>query len=447
MRIIIAGAGSGKTTSMASIIAESAKNRLPGKYYFCIAFTNNAVEHISNKLGELYNGEIPKYIKVMTIHSFLYQEVIKPYYYLLYGINHERVSLKPLGKNARYHAKEVSNLEKNGELHVSAITQRAMWVLKGKSDDKKVHKDKREQIIDVFSNYCNHIFVDEAQDIDDSTKEILEALDTKGIGITAVGDPKQDLRGFGNLRVLSENENTSIEYINCCYRCPKKHLKISNAIVDESEIQSSDIDRGFVRIRFETDISDIGDFIKVEGFDLAYIIKKNNRFDTHAVKQDGLFDELYHLMLDLIPKYFEGSELVLHRYSFWAANCFIDDTEKGENLSRIVKKVFKGNNIEKNEYAQIGSLINNVQYNTANVLVSSIESIKGQEGDNCLFILSKDLAPYLFLDKNDNNRTKAALYVALTRSRQDLTILFTKEVEEKYSKDFVKNYFNDLGLN
>ena len=119
MKIIIAGAGSGKTTSMASIIAESANNRLPGKYYFCIAFTNNAVEHISSKLRELYHGEIPKYIKVMTIHSFLYQEVIKPYYYLLYGISYERVSLKPLGNNAKYHAKEVSDLEKKGAFNGS----------------------------------------------------------------------------------------------------------------------------------------------------------------------------------------------------------------------------------------------------------------------------------------------------------------------------------------
>lgn len=446
MRIIIAGAGSGKTTSMASIIAKSANNRLPGKYYFCIAFTNNAVEHISSKLSELYHGEIPKYIKVMTIHSFLYQEVIKPYYYLLYGINYERVSLKPLGNNEKYHAKEVSDLEKKGALHVSAIPQRAMWVLKGKSTDKKVHKDKRKQIIDVFSNYCDHIFVDEAQDIDNPTRQILEILDDIEIGVTAVGDPKQDLRGFGNLRLLSENNSASVEYINRCYRCPKKHLKISNTVVDDYEIQSSDIDEGLVRIRFETDISDMNEYIKSEGFDLSYIVKKNNRFDTHAIKQDRLYDGLYHLMLELVAKYFEVSGLVLYRYSFGAANYFIDNAKHGKNLSKIVKEVFDCT-IEKKEYAQIASLINNIQYNTANVLVSSIESIKGQEGDNCLFILSKDLAPYLFLDKNDNNRTKAALYVALTRSRQDLTILFTKEVEEKYSKDFVKNYFNDLGLN
>lgn len=443
MRIIIAGAGSGKTTSMAGIIKESANNRSLGKYYFCIAFTNNAVEHISCKLSELYNGAIPDYIKVMTIHSFLYQEVIKPYYYLLYGISYERISLKPLGNNVKYHAKEIADLEKIGALHVSAITQRAMWVIKGKSADKKVHKDKRKQILDIFSTYCDHIFVDEAQDIDNSTKQIIEALDAIEINITVVGDPKQDVHGFGNLRMLLQNKNAEVEYINWCYRCPMKHLRISNTIVDDNEIQESDIDGGLVQIQFETDISDISEYIKSEKFDLAYIVKKNSRFDTHAIKQEGLFDGLYHLMLELIPKYFEDSDLVLHRYSFWAANCFIDDTEKGKDLSKIVKKVFKGK-IEKNEYAQIGSLINNVQNNCANVLVNSIESIKGQEGDNCLFILSKDLASYLFLDKKDDNKMKAALYVALTRSRKELTILVTTEAEEKYPKRFVKKYFNQL---
>ena len=102
MRIIIAGAGSGKTTSMASIIAESAKNRLPGKYYFCIAFTNNAVEHISSKLRELYHGEIPKYIKVMTIHSFLYQEVMR--FVNFCAVVHVKSYRKYLRKNAEQSA-------------------------------------------------------------------------------------------------------------------------------------------------------------------------------------------------------------------------------------------------------------------------------------------------------------------------------------------------------
>ena len=48
------------------------------------------------------------------------------------------------------------------------------------------------------------------------------------------------------------------------------------------------------------------------------------------------------------------------------------------------------------------------------------------------------------LDKKDDNKMKAALYVALTRSRKDLTILLTTEAEEKYSKKFVKEYFSQL---
>ena len=444
MKIIIAGAGSGKTTSMASIIKETANKRLPGRQYFCIAFTNNAVDHISNKLRELYKGSIPCYIKVMTIHSFLYQEVIKPYYHLLYGISYERVSLRPLGDNVMYRAKEVSNLEENGAIHVSVIPQRAMWVFKGKSTDKKIHKDKRKQIVNIFSIYCGHIFVDEAQDIDKPTRQILEALDAKNIDITLMGDPKQDLHGYGNLRLLSKKDNVIVEYKNQCYRCPKKHLEISNTLVEGKEIQTSNVDGGFVRIRFETDISNMSEYVKSGNFDLAYIMKRNNRFDTHVMKNEREIDELYHLMLELIPKYFNLSNLELHRHSFLAAQYFVDGVKKGKELSGIVRKIFKIN-IGKREYAQIASLVNDFKSDSSNVLVSSIESIKGQEGDNCLFILSKDLATYLFLDKNDNNKTKAALYVALTRSRKNLTILLTEEVEKKYPKTCVEKFFRQLG--
>ena len=327
-------------------------------------------------------------------------------------------------------------------IHVSAITQRAMWVLKGKSSDKKIHKSIRNQILNIFSNYCEHIFVDEGQDIDKYTRQILEVLDAVGINITVVGDPKQDLHGFGNLRKLAENKYAEVTYIKQCYRCPNKHLKISNTLVDVKEMQNSNINDGIVKIRFETDILNLNEYINSHKFDLMYINKKNDRFDTHSDNQKELFNSLYHLMLVLSSKYRNDSDLLLHRYAFSAAKCLIDYTDK-INLSRFVK-IFFNSQIQSKEYAQIASLISNKQHHSTNVLVSSIESIKGREGENCLFILTKDLASYLFLDKKDNNKTKAALYVALTRSRKKLTILLTSEAEEIYGKSFVKEYFSKL---
>ena len=77
-------------------------------------------------------------------------------------------------------------------------------------------------------------------------------------------------------------------------------------------------------------------------------------------------------------------------------------------------------------------------------IVSTIEGIKGQDGDKCLFILTTDLAPYLFRENTTENRTKNKLYVALTRSLNSLTILITLEVEKKYGNQYIRDYFAEL---
>ena len=69
--------------------------------------------------------------------------------------------------------------------------------------------------------------------------------------------------------------------------------------------------------------------------------------------------------------------------------------------------------------------------------VKSIEKAKGLEDENCLFILTTDLVPYLTGERKDDNKTKHLLYVALTRSLDNLTILVTKDAEEKYGREII----------
>ena len=72
MEIYIAGAGAGKTTTMANNIIKLREEIEEYKIIFCITFTNNATSCIKSKLINYY-GVIPKNILVSTIHSFLYQ--------------------------------------------------------------------------------------------------------------------------------------------------------------------------------------------------------------------------------------------------------------------------------------------------------------------------------------------------------------------------------------
>lgn len=75
VNIKVAGAGAGKTTSMSNSIIESYNNSLPHRNIYCIAFTNNASDNIKEKIKSKF-GCIPNRIKISTIHSFLYQNIM-----------------------------------------------------------------------------------------------------------------------------------------------------------------------------------------------------------------------------------------------------------------------------------------------------------------------------------------------------------------------------------
>ena len=277
MKISVAGAGAGKTTAMASKIFADYTTIEAYQNIYCLAFTNAAVSRIKEKLLEYY-VEIPSNIIVCTLHSFLYQEIICPYYFLLFGKHYDRISLINLPNEPAYKNKKIKDLDDRGIIHVSVIPQRAKWVVAKKSGDKKKEKDIRTQLLKAFSSYCGKIFVDEAQDIDDDIAVIIQALDNVGVSIELIGDPKQDLRGHGSFRDLLNKYGVATEYITVCHRCPQQHLKISNLLVPDAEKQTSTKADGTVNLVFENDVQPVK-FLKANSFDLAYISARNDRFE------------------------------------------------------------------------------------------------------------------------------------------------------------------------
>src|SRR5699024_5612013 len=110
----------------------------------------------------------------------------------------------------------------------------------------------------------------------------------------------------------------------------------------------------------------------------------------------------------------------------------------------IIKRHFKGS-LDKQQYSKIISALKKPTQKTVAVpVVINVEGIKGQDGKNCLFILTTYLAPYLFGEKTAENKTKNKLYVALTRSLDKLSILNTLEVEKKYGRQYILDYFDNL---
>lgn len=443
LEICVAGAGAGKTTKMADNIIRLRRKIDESKMIYCVTFTNNAVLCIESKLKEYY-GILPNNIIVSTIHSFLYRELIKPYYYLLYGKHYQKISVARLPDDVKYRNAKIKRLDEQNILHQTVIPERAKWVIHQKASDTKTIKNKRNIIIQKFESYCGAICVDEAQDIDRDMQIIIEGFGEQNIKVVLMGDPKQDLRGHNCFRNLIEKYKDSVTYIEDCFRCPIKHLKLSNLLVEDSQKQHSSKEHGVVTVWFESEKT-CADLLKEYEFDLSYISKKQGMYDTHIKENNtditlSLSDEIAPI---LRRNHTSLEDIILKKTAYYFAGKII--TSYRENRDRVLA-IKQFTNYEKISRKDYGILINAIPENRIEevrdtIVVSSIDSIKGKEGKNCLFILTTDLAAYLFAKKTSDNATKNRLYVALTRSLESLTIFITVEVEIQYGKTNIIDFF------
>lgn len=443
MKIEVAGAGAGKTFSMASrILADVVPD---GKVVFCVSFTNAAARNITSRLIE-QNAFIPNNIKVSTIHSFLHAEIVQPYYHLLFGKRFSAISTINLPNNQRFKNAMLRELEGDGLLHQTSIPQKARWVVDKKSNEKALTRKRRLKVLKSFASYCHKIIVDEAQDIDKDMKGVLLALDRAGISIELFGDPKQDVRGYGCFQELILSFPDDVTYKHECHRCPEKHLVLSNRLANEYEQQLADEDacEGSIDVCFESDLDqDVAGFLSAGNFGLSFISRRTARFDTHEDAAD--FGYLANLQRELKPYIVshggELSELGVKRLTYLEASNMLSLADKGITPDHIIGRFRSryGTSFSIKSYARVyDALSASMKKERGGIAVKSIEAIKGLEAGRCLFILTTDLAPHLFGEKSTDNKTRHLLYVALTRSRNNLTILVTKEVEEKYSRKQIK---------
>lgn len=449
MKITVAGAGAGKTTKLADQVNSFIVPE--GKIVFVVAFTNAAVARITSKIQENNCGRVPDNIRISTIHSFFYNELIRPFYYYLFGKEYEKISTINLPNNDSYKNSKIKELELENLLHQTEIPERAKWVVYKKSSDTASTKEKRKRVLGFLRTYCFGVFVDEAQDMDQNMRDVFSSLDEADVPIVLFGDPKQDVKGFSCFQSLIE-KCKDITYENETFRCPKKHLMLSNILASEKEKQfaSAKNKKGSVNIIFESDVPDLKSKIEKEKYGLAYIQKKNDRFRTHGTNLDESRVESiqFEIKKAIEAKHGERlSELELNRLSYKFSESIVDKTKNGAEINVILKSLIKENvfDYDNKLWARIHELIEKEKTrNEGTILVQSIESIKGLEDEKCLFILTGELAPYFFGKKNSDNKTKHLLYVALTRSLDSLSILITSEVEEKYGYDYCADYVKGL---
>lgn len=328
-------------------------------------------------------------------------------------------------------------------LHQTVIPEYAKWVLCKKTKDTKNIKDGRIIVKNTFAEYCGAICIDEVQDIDKHMQKIIEELNRMGIPMMLMGDPKQDLKGFKCLRNLMSIYKQNVRYISECHRCPQLHLELSNRLVDVNEKQKSEKDSGQLSIYYESEI-DCRTLIEKQKYDLIYISQRQGVYETHDYKKNNIRENLAEeLELLLFENHPTKDSLTVKKAAYYYAGKMIEKyktTGNKQNVMAVLRKY------EKMDSRRYGIIINTLEDESPikqqdKIFVKSIDYIKGMEGDKCLFILTNDLAAHLFNDNTETNKTKNKLYVALTRSLNELSIYILEEVESKYTKRKIQEFF------
>ena len=242
--IQVAGAGAGKTYSMAEKIIEYRKNNITDdKDIIVITYTNFAKNNIENKFRNEFN-DIPENVKILTIHKFLLDYIIYPYSNLVFNLVINDACSIPLPDEITFKNKRISELLKKGIIHNEKVFKQAKRTLCVGNNDSKELKKNKEIVLNLFKASVCAIFVDEAQDADDDVIEIIKYLNNNGIYFYIVGDPKQALKYpgvFTNfINDIKTNKLFNLQpFNNITRRMPIAHIDISNIICNDEEKQST----------------------------------------------------------------------------------------------------------------------------------------------------------------------------------------------------------------
>ncbi|KZB57709.1 UvrD-helicase domain-containing protein [Thalassospira xiamenensis] len=294
--VMVAGAGSGKTTSLVKALAhiehsQGSSLRLNGQKVACITYTDVAVEEIRGDVGsdELFH--------VSTIHSFLWA-VLKPFQNDIRNwiesrlnekieesqikIDNPRTRQKTKDKaqsDIDYYRDELSKLSLVKNFRYETGSDYSKGIL-GHSDILKIGPsfiNNHELMRNLLTKRFPVIFVDESQDTDPVFVEALRTVAreiTQNFCLGFFGDPVQKIYMQGTGQIPPEDGWETIEKPEN-FRCPQTVRRVINKIRAE--------DDGLEQTRGRHELKN-GEEVPVEGTARIFVLPADDR------RQDRLKD-------------------------------------------------------------------------------------------------------------------------------------------------------------
>lgn len=176
-RIIVASAGSGKTTTIIDLACAAIGSRVA-----LVTYTTNNTSSIETLIYRR-TSHVPANVTISTWYSFLLRHMVRPYQRSLYPKSVKRLYFHN-GISAPYSKQENIAGHYFGEagcIYVDKVSKFACQLI-DKTKGKPIHR-----LEDIFE----HLYIDEVQDLAGWDLELIEILMKSRIGVTLVGDHRQ----------------------------------------------------------------------------------------------------------------------------------------------------------------------------------------------------------------------------------------------------------------
>lgn len=454
IEIQIAGAGAGKTYKLSERIIKFHSLNTSHKIIYAITYTNAAKKKIVDEIIKQL-GYLPDLIRIETVHSFFLNEIIYPYSHYTIAEKYNNAGSHNLPSVHSYRNKKISMLKDRLIIHNDMVFKKAMIVI-DRSNSKHSNKTKREKVDFVISHInakISHIFVDEAQDLDDDALHVFRILGENQIEIYMIGDPKQAIKFPGQFRQfveLSKGANyTIVPKNNVSKRVPENILKLSNLFCLADEMQTNSIGKlGSVKYILSTNPeyhNIINHYKSLE--QLIYIEEKEGCYNTHA--NTHLFLPL--TLEEKLLNYANNIGLDGKLFAISIVGLFMEKLLVNNPYNCIVwfQKTYDIE-LTKQEYAELlDNLKGALSSNTGMHIISSIEAVKGLEAETCIFILNQTMFDYLTKNISKDkyyNKNWNKIYVALTRSSNNLIFAVDKQLFTRSTLAQIETYFKSAGI-
>ncbi len=271
--LILAGAGSGKTSVLAYRIAHMLQNlNIAPESILGLTFTNKAAQEMRERVAKIVSHKVAKAVTLSTFHSFCMQILRKEIHHLGYTANfslYDEKDVRRLGQNlARHllaHEGELPSMEKTfgkisyaksrGLSFEEIAKDKADWHDNFSADIFSRLKtcmraynavdfdsllsltvqlfEEHPQILERYRERYRYIMIDEYQDTNPIQYRLAKLISDKHNNLCVVGDDDQSIYGWrgAEIKNILQFESETVIKLEQNYRSTPLILQAANAVI------------------------------------------------------------------------------------------------------------------------------------------------------------------------------------------------------------------------